>query len=100
MSAPASKPSVLTVLDTEARARRRNANSERSGGNAQRAQMFDERAENIEAARAAVAELVEALRITSAALESQLNDPNASLADGFAAANVARAALARIGGAS
>lgn len=55
--------------------------------------------EDFECYSAAMAQVIEALRITSAALESQLNDPNASLADGFAAANVARAALARVTGA-
>lgn len=49
-------------------------------------------------ARAAVAELIEALRTTSAELEAQINDPNADNAAGFRAADRARAALARVTG--
>ena len=43
------------------------------------------------------AKLLIALAGASAALELQLNDPNASLADGHAAANHIRAVLAAIG---
>ena len=49
--------------------------------------------------RAAVAELIEALRVTSTELERQINDPQAKPSEGFHAANVARAAIARVGGA-